>query len=426
MIAPAVAGLVLLAVGVATMAGWVGWTALGRGLVQHAGPAALFSAGAGLLITAGVWHVRLRRMSRWERGAHRALSWWTVAAAGVVVAAVGWAATDWLLNEAAAAKDPAAARVDAVKTGLSIAAGTGGVFALLLAVRRQWHQERATASTTHDATERRVTELYTKAADQLGSDKAPVRLAGLYALERVAQDNPGQRQTVVNVLCAYLRMPYSPPRTSPRSLGGRRPRGTSAPTAATQPPMVGADTVQQELEVRLTAQRVLTKHLHPGDDPARPVDTFWADIDLDLTGAALHGWGMAGCHVATATFSRAHFLGYTSFPEAKFAGGALFDEARFADFTWFERAQFPAVALFERAQFAGPAIFNGARFDEDVFFLLARFANEVSFKGARFAGPVDDLQTVRFEFGVPPEIAALLPVAEPDGAGRDQPAADPG
>jgi hypothetical protein len=78
-----------------------------------------------------------------------------------------WGATAWLLSEANHAKDVAATRVDAIKTGLSIAAGTGGVFALLLAVRRQWHQELTAQDTTQDATERRVTELYTKAADQL-------------------------------------------------------------------------------------------------------------------------------------------------------------------------------------------------------------------------------------------------------------------
>jgi len=39
---------------------------------------------------------------------------------------------------------------------------------------------------TRDAAERRITELYTKAADQLGSDEAPVPLAGLDAKERLA------------------------------------------------------------------------------------------------------------------------------------------------------------------------------------------------------------------------------------------------
>jgi hypothetical protein len=55
----------------------------------------------------------------------------------------------------------------------------------------------------HDAGERRITELYTKAADQLGSDRAPVRIAGLYALARLGETAESQRQTIVNVVCAY-------------------------------------------------------------------------------------------------------------------------------------------------------------------------------------------------------------------------------
>jgi len=69
-----------------------------------------------------------------------------------------------------------------------------------------------------DAIEWRITDLYGKAVDQLGSDKAPVQLGGLYALERLAQDNPSHRKTVVDVICAYLRMPYAPARRSLRGL----------------------------------------------------------------------------------------------------------------------------------------------------------------------------------------------------------------
>jgi hypothetical protein len=56
-----------------------------------------------------------------------------------------------------------------------------------------------------------VTEIYTKAVEQLGHDQAPVRLGALYSLEHLGQDNPVRRETVVDVLCAYLRMPYAPP-----------------------------------------------------------------------------------------------------------------------------------------------------------------------------------------------------------------------
>ena len=81
--------------------------------------------------------------------------------------------------------------------------------------------------TDRDATERRITELYTKAVEQLGSDKAPVRLGGLYALERLAQDNPAHRQTIVNVICAYLRMPFSAHGSDQQAgaRGHRRPGG---------------------------------------------------------------------------------------------------------------------------------------------------------------------------------------------------------
>lgn len=158
----------------------------------------------------------------------------------------------------------AADRIDLVKTALSVGAGTGGVVALALAGR--WHTEQAHRGTEHDATERRITDLYTKAADQLGSDKAPVRLAGLYALERLAQSNTGQRQTIINVLCAYLRMPYMPPQdtadTSHR-IAINRPVATPrrrriTPTgglriARPTQPAAADDDVRQEREVRITA-----------------------------------------------------------------------------------------------------------------------------------------------------------------------------
>ena len=48
---------------------------------------------------------------------------------------------------------------------------------------------------------------YQDAAAQIGHEKAPVRLAGVYAMARLADDWAEQRQTCVDVLCAYVRMP---------------------------------------------------------------------------------------------------------------------------------------------------------------------------------------------------------------------------
>ena len=49
---------------------------------------------------------------------------------------------------------------------------------------------------------------YQDAAAQLGHEQAPVRLAGVYEMARLADDWPPQQQTCIDVLCAYLRMPY--------------------------------------------------------------------------------------------------------------------------------------------------------------------------------------------------------------------------
>src|SRR5690242_7173624 len=138
-------------------------------------------------------------------------AWSWMLSAATAVAATALVVTIWLLaiaNHANPGTDQANARLDAVRTGLAAGAGAGAAAGLMLAVRRQHHQEIATAQGDHDATEPRITELYTKAVEQLGSDKAPVRLGGLYALERLSQDNESQRQTIVNVICAYLRMPF--------------------------------------------------------------------------------------------------------------------------------------------------------------------------------------------------------------------------
>ena len=151
-------------------------------------------------------------------------------AVAVVIVTVG--VTMWLLAIAGGAKpgtDRANSRLDAVRTGLAAGAAVGAAAGLFLAFRRQHHQEVVTKSSDHDAIERRITELYTKAVEQLGNDKAPVRLGGLYALERLAQDNREHRQTIVDVICAYLRMPFSAaaPASKPEAAG--RPRRARRP-----------------------------------------------------------------------------------------------------------------------------------------------------------------------------------------------------
>jgi len=61
--------------------------------------------------------------------------------------------------------------------------------------------------------EGQITERYTKAIEQLGSDKLDVRLGGIYALERIAKDSERDHSTVVEVLSAFVREHSDPSHT---------------------------------------------------------------------------------------------------------------------------------------------------------------------------------------------------------------------
>ena len=91
-----------------------------------------------------------------------------------------------------------------VRTTLVQALAELAVAGSLIVTYRTYRQNRAEQDRTYER------ELYAEAVEQLGHEKAPVRLGALYSLLRLAQDDPERRQTIVNVTCAYLRMPFSP------------------------------------------------------------------------------------------------------------------------------------------------------------------------------------------------------------------------
>jgi hypothetical protein len=255
----------------------------------------------------------------------RALSSRTIVvwAVGLVVAAAVAVTLLWVFL---GGDDPAdARRLDAIRTASSLVLGAGGAAALLLAARRQRYVELDLEQKEHDANERRLTELYGKAADQLGSDKAPVRLAAVYALERLAQDEPRHRQTVVNLLCAYLRMPYEP---------GDSPEA------------------RQESQVRDALRDVLETHLQPAVQ-----DRFWPDIDLKLNGAVLEYFWFRDCEAREVNFRFAVFHEIAAFRGSRFTGRAYFQGARFTGTADLRRIAFERGS-FHNVQFEGDVDFG--------------------------------------------------------------------
>jgi hypothetical protein len=98
--------------------------------------------------------------------------------------------------------------------------------------RHQYELARKSAQDSAEAERRtlelteqgQVTDRYTKAIEQLGSDKLDVRIGGIYALERIARDSARDHPTVMEVLSAFIH-------DTPASNGHRLNLTATAPSA---------------------------------------------------------------------------------------------------------------------------------------------------------------------------------------------------
>ncbi|GAA2274308.1 hypothetical protein GCM10010145_52180 [Streptomyces ruber] len=262
--------------------------------------------------------------------------------------------------------DPAKARQvlrDAARTHSSDA--MADIAQALLALRAE-----AKGDALHEATWLRLhTHRFTAAVSQLGEEPAAIRLGGVYALAGLADGAPNRalRQTCIDVLCAYLRLPAVPVTDLP-------PGDTAA-----------RHTHLAAREVRHTIMRLIRDHLRlPAEHPHS-----WQRYDLDFT---------------SATFDTGDFRG------AVFGGGAVrFDNVCFSGGTFrFDGAVFSGGTVsFEGARFTGGTVsFDGAVFG----------GGTVGFDRAEFAGGTVDLSRARgaVPAGLPPGASPPAGLRLPD------------
>ena len=239
-----------------------------------------------------------------------------------------------------------------------------------------------------------LNERFGTAAGQLGSDKPPaVRLAGVYAMAGLADDWPENRQTCVDVLCAYMRLPYDPD-----------PGDGAAPTEQAA--------YRADREVRHTAIRVIGAHLKDG------AAVSWQGLKLDFTGAVFDGGDFSratfskgsvnfyGAVFSGVNFTQATFSGsWVNLSDARFSGGKIY--FTFAKFSGsvieFTGAQFTSgTVYFDDAEFSGGEVYfyNAGFSGGEVSFADADFSGgQVYFDGAKFSGGTVDFTKAQFSGG---------------------------
>ena len=286
---------------------------------------------------------------------------------------------------------------------------------------------------------------YTTAIEQLSSDKASIRLGGVYTLvglvdEWLADDktipNIEERhkegQVIINNLCAYIRSPF---------LLAERTEQLNEPYAKDLQKNFGGDiekfnedkqyfaqekaALEEERQVRQSIIKEMREHLSKNYSKSGP----WSDLDYDFSnahffypvnfndsyfGASLNFFGAT---FTETDFSEATFTQNANFSGAKFTDGAYFFGATFPE-TNFIGATFTERADFFEATFTQNANFSRATFTERADFSRAIFHSEPSFTDvlgkARFSHKVAPKS---YSFGVNPDSPCKIEIEEQEHNG---------
>ena len=337
------------------------------------------------------------RMGRCKDSLFVAIAIWTGIAIGAFLVAMWWLGRvlPWQLK-----LDSETQAESIVKIALTLVGGVGAVAYLVIKYQERQQagrdEERAKREECREK-DRLVNTKMQDAVDQLGSDRASTRIAGVYALTDIADRyKDSYRQRVVDILCGYL----------------RSDRSSYAPDRSGQPVWDASghlvESVASDEAVESTILSVMRDRLRKkrkddkiGKTIVQTVDDdqLWCACTFDLHEATFHEavnltdstfecvpYFRGTKFERNADFRGTYFADNADFHGAHFAGDACFGGATFAGDACFGGAHFAGDACFDGATFAGDAHFGGAHFTGDACFDWATFTRDACFDGAHFTG----------------------------------------
>jgi uncharacterized protein YjbI with pentapeptide repeats len=112
-----------------------------------------------------------------------------------------WQAAAWAKSSNASPRELFEIENDSRSTLGQILSGVAVLTGLIFA----WQQLGTTSDNLRVSQEGQITDRFSRAVDQLGSDNLSIRLGGIYSLERIARDSPRDYGPVMEVLTAFVR-----------------------------------------------------------------------------------------------------------------------------------------------------------------------------------------------------------------------------
>ena len=223
-------------------------------------------------------------------------------------------------------------------------------------------------------------ERYTKAVEQLGDEKSPIRMGGVYTLvglvdewleEKSLSDDERfkEGQVIINNLCAYIRSPFtltshynelSNPTPTPEGIYKDKKEKFYADKA----------TLDSESDVRLS----IIKEIHDRiQGPDKNTPGAWSDFEYDFSGSTFfYPIDLTNSYYAKPiNFSSSTYKGWANFSRSTYEKGVTFSTSN-------SRSTYEGWANFSRSTYQGEADFSRSIFYSETYFGKDKYSNSSS------------------------------------------------
>ena len=237
-------------------------------------------------------------------------------------------------------------------------------------------------------------ERYTKAVEQLGDEKAPIRMGGVYTLVGLVdewledesiekyEDRLKEGQVIVNNLCAYIRSPFT---LASRydELSKDNPISEGIYKDNQQKFYSDKAELKAEADVRLS----IIKEIHDRlQGPEENTPGTWSDFEYDFSGSVF----FYPVDLSKSYYKKPiNFSGSTYEGEADFSGSTYKDVANFRGSTYkdvadFRGSTYKSGATFSRSTYQGGANFTGSTYQGWAYFIGSTYQGWAYFIGSTY------------------------------------------
>ena len=241
-------------------------------------------------------------------------------------------------------------------------------------------------------------ERYTKAVEQLGDEKAPVRMGGVYTLvglvdEWLEEENLPESerlkegQVIINNLCAYIRSPFTL-----ASYYDELSKGSPTPDGVYKDNQQEFYTDKAELKAEADVRLGIIQEIHDrlqGSEENTP--GIWSDFEYDFSGSVFfYPIDLTNSYYAKPiNFSGSTYQGWANFSDSTYQGGANFSGSTYKGWADFRRSTYQALAYFTDSTYEDEADFLGSTYEDEADFRRSTYQALADFSGSTYQAWAD-------------------------------------